>query len=441
MKRKWIIIGLCMIAVIIAGWVLVAKRSGTQVSYAYVTVKRGDLENTVSATGTLEPVTTVDVGTQVSGIINNIYVDFNDQVRRGQLLAVVDTTKLILEVKDAKAALVKAQAQYNEAEYDYKNTKNMYEQNLLSELEFITSKTSFETAKSSLQSSQNNVVRAERNLKYAFIYSPINGTVIDRVIEEGQTVTASMQTPNLFTIAEDLSKMEIHAQVDESDIGLIKKGQSVRFEVQAYEKTFEGTVREVRLQPEVVSNVVNYTVVVDADNHDKTLLPGMTATIEFIIEKKENALMIPASALSVQPTEQMMKIMRENMQKRFGEGHGFPSGAQGRTTGQRDSEAARGSQGQGFPFGSFGPPSFGGSGQRQMPKLVWYFDESKHLQAMPVRTGMTDGKNTEIIPMGGDALKDGMEVVGAVTGGTMGAQMNGMPRNFMGGPGFGGPPR
>ncbi len=433
--RKWLIIFVPILTVVVITLGFVLKKSDHQVKYTFAKVERGDLENTVSATGTLEPVTTIEVGTQVSGIIDHIYADFNERVKKGQLLAVVDTTLLILKVRDAEAVLIQAKAKYEQSAYDFESTKKMFEQNLLSELEYITSKTNFETAKASLQSAQNSLERTERDMRYAFITSPINGTVIDRAIEEGQTVAASFQTPTLFLIAEDLSKMEIHAQVDESDIGLIKKGQSVRFEVQAYDNIFTGTVREVRLEPEVVQNVVNYTVVIDADNKDDLLLPGMTATIDFIVEQKKNVLLVPASVLTIEPTEEMVAAMRENMHQRFGN---RPDSLRGRFQTGKEFPGSKGDENEkSTPFRSL---LFSQNGQNAhaAPSLIWYLDEKKQIHAVPVQTGSTDGKKTEIIPMR-DSIHADMEIIASVEGKTTSNKNNGSRGVFMR-PGFGGPP-
>ncbi len=433
--RKWLVIFIPILIVLVIGLGFVLKKSNHQIKYTFTKVERGDLENTVSATGTLEPVTTIEVGTQVSGIIDHIYADFNERVKKGQLLAVVDTTLLILKVRDAEAALIQAKAKYEQSVYDFNSTKKMFEQNLLSELEYITSKTNFETAKASLQSARNSLERAERDMRYAFITSPISGTVIDRAIEEGQTVAASFQTPTLFLIAEDLSKMEIHAQVDESDIGLIKKGQSVRFEVQAYDDIFTGTVREVRLEPQVVQNVVNYTVVIDADNKDDLLLPGMTATIDFIVEQKKNVLLVPASALKIQPTEEMAAAMKENMHQRF---EGRPDSLRSRFQGAKELSGSKGNEKENSaPVRSL---SFTQNGQNthSAPSLIWYLDEKKRIQAQPVRTGLTDGKKTEVIPLRG-SIHAGMEIIASVEGKAISEKNNHSGGMFMG-PGFGGPP-
>jgi len=407
MKKISIIIG--SVLIISTGFILITfqAKSNSKSPYTFVEVTRGDLENTVSATGTLNPVSTVEVGTQVSGIINKVYMDFNDRVQKNQLLAVVDTTILAVQVQDAKANLLKANAQYDQAKYDYERTQQLFEKNLLSELEYVTSKTNYKTALASLQSAKNSLQRAELNLNYAFIRSPISGTVIHRNVEEGQTVAASFQTPTLFLIAENLSQMEIHAQVDESDIGMIKEKQTVRFEVQAYDdKTFTGTVRQIWLQPETVQNVVNYTVVVDADNEERLLLPGMTATIDFVVEHKADVLLVPTSALKIRPTEDMVTTIQKSMQERFANlSDSVRSPFQGRGSEQADS-------GLGFGMGIGS-----GSAQRQSSNsaVIWYLDEDGQIHAEPVRTCLSDGKHTEIVTFRGE-VEEGMQIIGSVLG-------------------------
>ena len=442
--KKWLIPAI--IGVVIIGFVIVSvarkKEEQKKEKYTFTEIQRGNIENTVSATGTLEPVTSVNVGTQVSGIINKLYVDFNDKVKKNQLLAVLDTTILSVQVRDAKASLLSATAKYEKAKYDFERTEKLFKDNLLSELEYVTSKTDYESAHASVASAKNSLERADRNMGYAFIRAPIDGTVIYREVEEGQTVASSYQTPNLFIIAEDLSRMEIHALVDESDIGLIKEGQSVRFEVQAYDnKKFTGTVRQVWMQPQTVSNVVNYTVVVDASNPDGLLLPGMTASLDFVIEDKLNVLLVASAALKIQPSQEMMDVMQKQMQERFG---------------NRSDSTRRGEQGSrgGFPGGGqmpaggfgggMGMGQGGGFGQSRSGNgfgnfaTLWYLDEKGQLQMMPVRSGTTDGKNTEIMPMRGE-IKEGMKVIASVDA-EPAAQANNRTAVFGGGFG-GGPPR
>ena len=377
-------------------------------SYRFVEVTRGDLESIVSTTGTIEAKGTVEVGTQVSGIIDRIYVDFNDRVKKGQLLAVLDTSLLEAAVINAEADLEMAKAQYKLALEDYKSQKPLYEKGIISKADFLKVEANLKQRAAQLKAAEVALQRAKRNLEYAYIRSPIDGTVIERNVEEGQTVVASLNSPTLFVIAQDLSKVEIHALVDESDIGLIKEGQPVRFTVAAYpDKVFTGRVRQIRLKPEVIQNVVNYTVIVEADNPENLLLPGMTATVDFIVAKRENVLMVPNSALRFKPTPEMIEKIRKRMEKRAKE-----------TSSSESSSPSR---------RHFDPNRFlrllSRRGTMQVPKnfaVLWYLDEKGELRIVPIRTGLTDGKRTEIV--WGRGVKEGMKVIsgiirrGAVTG-------------------------
>ncbi|MEJ2545265.1 MAG: efflux RND transporter periplasmic adaptor subunit, partial [Calditrichaceae bacterium] len=310
------------------------------------------------------------------------------------------------QVIEAQANFQKADAQLQEAKADYDRNKALFDKGLISEAEFMPYKINLKIQQASLTSSKASLLRAERNLKYAVVRSPIDGTIIERSVEEGQTVAASLQAPTLFIIAEDLSKMEIHAQVDESDIGQIKQGQKAVFEVQAYlDKEFEGVVRQVRLQPEVVQNVVNYTVIVDASNPDDLLLPGMTATIDFFVQELKDVLAVPNTAFGFQPSEDVITAFRERMQKRFAarsdstQRPRFNSGSQG--------------GGSGFGMGNFNPEDFGS---------VWFMNDNGEPDMAFFRKGKTDGKFTEIL--GSRNLKEGMKLITGYTDPSKEAETN-----------------
>jgi HlyD family secretion protein len=285
------------LVVILAGaYLLVFGRStsGT-VDYDFGTVARGDIENTVSATGT---VTTVEVGTQISGTIDSVYVDFNDHVKTGRLLAVLDTTLLKIAVLDAQSSLSRSEAELQQAQADYDRNKSLFDRRLLSGADFLTYQVNLRVQKAAVQSAEAALARAQRSLDLAVIRSPITGIVASRNIESGRTVATSLSSPTLFRIAEDLSRMEVLADVDESNIRYIRSGQETRFEVASYpDKKFSGTVKQIRLQPNTVSNVVTYTVVVEAANPEGLLLPGMTATIEFVTDRRADVLLVPNRAV------------------------------------------------------------------------------------------------------------------------------------------------
>ena len=279
MKKKITIYGLISVALVIIAYFLFFRGNTQTEKFTYAQIKKGNIITMISSTGTMEAVSTVDVGTQVSGKIAKIFVDFNSHVRKGQLLAIIDTTALSQQVQNAKAALLKAKAQYILAKAQYAQNVILNHKGFLSDLDLITSKSTLVSDSADVESANGSLLQAKTNLGYAYIYSPINGVIINKNVLEGNTVAASLQAPVLFSIAEDLSKMQILASVDESDIGQIKDGQTTDFSVEAYpDKKFMGKVVQIRLNSQVISNVVEYTVVINADNKDNLLLPGMTAT-------------------------------------------------------------------------------------------------------------------------------------------------------------------
>jgi HlyD family secretion protein len=268
-------------------------------------INRGTLELAVSCTGTLAALETVDVGTEVSGTVEKVLVDFNDQVTKGQVLASLKPGLFTAAVADAQGAVDHALAGLDLAQKDLARNRPLFEKDYLSAQEFLPYQINADKAKAALDSAQAGLDRARINLNNSVVRSPIAGTVIQRSVDAGQTVAASLNTPTLFIIAKDLARMQIEAAVDETDIGQIRQGQQVRFAVQSYpEQTFFGIVRQVRLQPTTVQNVVTYTVIVAADNNLGLLLPGMTATVDFIIDQAEDALLVPSAALRFNPSLQ-----------------------------------------------------------------------------------------------------------------------------------------
>jgi HlyD family secretion protein len=313
-RRPWIIAVSLLALLAIGFWVYKKSASNDGPIYRFATVERGDLEAAVSATGTLSAVTTVQVGTQVSGKIVEMMADFNDRVKKGQLVARIDPTILQQTVRDAQAGLERNQAELEQAEREYARNEGLFQRKVLTEIEFNNAKYALAVARANVKSAQVAVDRAKQNLAYTEIFAPIDGIVVERNVDVGQTVVASMSTPQLFLIAKDLSQMQILASVDESDIGSIHEGQSVRFSVQAYpNQRFEGTVKQVRLQSKTTENVVNYTVVVLVNNKSGKLLPGMTATAEFLTGTVQKALLVPNSALRFRPTEEMRAEVFERL--------------------------------------------------------------------------------------------------------------------------------
>ena len=304
MKRKKIIIlPVAILAVIAILWLLFG-RSSKSASYIIetTTATRGDVSEAVTATGTIEPVTKVEVGTQVSGIIDKLYADYNSIVTKGQLIAEMDKVTLQSELTSQQATYDGAKAEYEYQEKNYLRNKALHEKQLISDTEFEESTYNYAKAKSAYESSEANLAKAKRNLAYATITSPIDGVVISRAVEEGQTVAAGFETPTLFTIAADLTQMQVIADVDEADIGGVKEGQRVAFTVDAYPNdTFEGTVTQVRLEATEESNVVTYEVVISAHNPDLKLKPGLTANITIYIAERRNVVNIPVKALRFMP--------------------------------------------------------------------------------------------------------------------------------------------
>lgn len=283
------------------------ERAGA-VTYRTLEVRQGNLENLISSSGTLSAVSTVKVGSQVSGTLTSIHVDFNDEVKKGQILAELDRSMLEATVVDARATVMRSRAQLAQARAELERNRQLYDKGFLSESEFLVLKTDVDVKDAAVASAEAGLNKAVTNLGYAVISSPIDGIVIHRSVDPGQTIAASFQTPELFIIAEDLSRMQIEVSVDESDIGQVRESMQVRFEVQAYyDEKFYGVVRQVRLQPETISNVVNYTVIVDADNTDGRLLPGMTATVDFIVDTVFDTFLIPNAAIAFQPDQALLE--------------------------------------------------------------------------------------------------------------------------------------
>ncbi len=309
-KNKWIFLGILCIAVVIY-FISKPKLDAKNIDFVFTKLERGSIEAIVSSTGTLEAINTVEVGTQISGTIKKIYVDYNDKVKAGQLLAEMDLKLLNTSLISAQANLAVSETQLNHLKTEYNRNKGLFEKGVISEKEFANSEYVYNQAIGAKKAAEAAVNSIKVNIGYAHITSPINGTITERSVEEGQTVAASFSTPKMFIIAEDLSKMQILADVDESDIGFISDSMKVRFSVQTYsEKEFYGIVSQIRLQPIEISNVVNYQVVVDVDNEKGLLLPGMTANLEFIINSAKNVLLVNNSALRFRPNEVMLKQLK-----------------------------------------------------------------------------------------------------------------------------------
>ena len=303
-SKIWIAV-LVIVIVAVAAWAMSGGKKEEDINFKEEKVALKTLQNSVTATGTIEAVTSVTVGTQVSGIVNKLYVDYNSQVKKGQVIAELDKTNLLSELNTAKANLASAQSSLNYQAANMERYKTLYKKGLVSADEYENALLTYRQAKEQVASSKENVQRAQTNLGYATITSPIDGTVISKSVEEGQTVAASFNTPELFTIAKDLTNMQVVANVDEADIGGVKEGDRVTFTVDAYpDDTFEGTVKQVRLEATTTNNVVTYEVVISAPNADLKLKPGLTANVTIYTQERSGVLAVANKALRFTPTKE-----------------------------------------------------------------------------------------------------------------------------------------
>jgi HlyD family secretion protein len=370
--KKFIIPISVLIAVVLAYLIFFSNNKSVEAKYITAKAEKGDISILVTATGTLEAVTTVQVGSQVSGTISALYVDFNDRVKKGQVVA------------QTQADLEKADASVNLSRREYDRALSLFEKNLISESERDLSLTDYELAVAQQKSAQAALDRAKTNLDYATIVSPIDGVVISRDVDVGQTVAASLQAPTLFTIAQDLSQMQVNTSIDEADIGAIREGQEVLFTVDAYpESTFDGTVSQIRLSPEIVQNVVTYNVIIQVSNPNLLLKPGMTANVTILVNHREDVLKVPAGALRFHPPTEGQKSSSNGARA------GMPS------PGSHPSAE-----------GSVSSLSKNQEGARQ--DRVWILDQLGKPQPVPVQIGISDGSSVEITS--GD-LKEGDQVI------------------------------
>jgi len=311
MNRKKTIIGVAIVALLLVG-VFFFTRKSPNGNMLLVTAKasRNSITNSVTATGTVEPVTKVDVGTQVSGIIDKIYVDFNSVVTKGQIIAEMDKVNLEADLISKEAELASSKTEFEYQEKNYARSKTLHDKQLISDTDFETATYNYEKAKNNYANNVSGMTKVSRNLQYAIITSPIDGVVINRAVEEGQTVAAGFSTPTLFTIANDLTQMRVIANVDEADIGQVEDEQNVKFTVDAYPNdVFEGKVTQVRLEAKVTSNVVTYEVVISAPNPDLKLKPGLTANVTIFTLERANVLTVPSKALRFFPDEEALSGM------------------------------------------------------------------------------------------------------------------------------------
>ena len=308
MKNKKVWMGIAAVVVVaLVVWMCSGGKKEQKAEFSTAKVEKQNISTSITATGTIEPVTSVTVGTQVSGIVSKLYVDYNSIVKKGQIIAELDKTNLISELNRAKADLSSAQSTLNYETANYNRYKTLFDKGLISANDYENARLSFDKAQQTVRSSRENVQKAQTNLGYATITSPIDGVVLSKSVEEGQTVAASFNTPELFTIAQDLTDMRVIADIDEADIGGVKEGQRVSFTVDAYpDDKFEGQVTQVRQQATTESNVVTYEVVISAPNNDLKLKPGLTANVTIYTLEKNDVLAAPAKALRFMPTEALL---------------------------------------------------------------------------------------------------------------------------------------
>ena len=310
LSKVWLVVAVVIIVAIVA-WALSGSKKEEQISFETAAVAPANIMNSITATGTIEPVTSVTVGTQVSGIVSKLYVDYNSVVKKGQVIAELDKTNLMSQLNSAKTQLATAQSQLNYQTTNFNRYKTLYQKGLVAADDFDSAKLSYTQAKEQVAAAKEEVQRAQTNLGYATITSPIDGIVLSKSVEEGQTVAASFSTPELFTIAQDLTNMQVVADVDEADIGDVKEGERVSFTVDAYpDDTFEGTVKQVRQEATTTNNVGTYEVVISAPNADLKLKPGLTANVTIYTAERKGVLSVQSKALRFTPQKETVGKMK-----------------------------------------------------------------------------------------------------------------------------------
>ena len=389
MKKKILTGSILLLAAtsVVLGFTLFRADKNTGIHYKTETIEKGHVESMVVTTGTLNPVMQVDIGSQVSGIIKEIYVDFNSLIEKGQVLAILDQSAFLTKLNQSKANFASAEASLEKAQITLENLKKKFDRytelftkELVSYEEMETIETQFLNAKADLKSTEAKLSQAQSqldasqvDLEYTVITSPVKGVVIDRKFNIGQTVAASMQAPVLFSIAQDLSQMQVECSIDEADIGSVKEGQNVQFSVDAYpDESFVGTISQVRYSPVITQNVVTYTTIVDVDNPDLNLLPGMTATVSIIVEQAKNVLLIPNAALRYTPqfSEKELEQLLEDRQK----------------TGPKSDSVSPDKRNAKSP-----------DQKREDSQHIWILDETSTLKSILVKTGVTDNSYSELL--------------------------------------------
>ncbi len=375
-RRRWWLLALLLLAIGAGSWLALRKPANPEDRWRTVTVERGTISQVVAATGTLQPTAQVNVGTQVSGTVARVFTDFNQPVKAGQVLAEMDPALFRSAVKQAEASVASAQAQLALATSTEERNRSLVQQQFIAKQALEASTQQREAAQAALQLARAQLERAQTDMANSVIRAPVDGVVVDRKVDVGQTVAASFQTPNLFVIARDLSKMEIHTSVSEADVGSIREGMPVQFRVDAhFDRKFEGAVRQIRLNPKNEQGVVTYNVVIDADNKERLLLPGMTARVDIVAAKRDDVLRIANAALRFRPTQDAKKDGKKGDDAKDG------------TTAGKDGSAAA------------GMPTAAAERDRT-PRVFRLRDGA--ITPIEVRTGITDGRFTEIAGINGN---------------------------------------
>ncbi len=405
--KKIYLYGIILAAILFGGGYFILSRGGNgDVKFRTDKVTRGNVVVQVRATGTLNPPLTIEIGSQVSGTIAKLSVDFNSVVKKGQVVAVIDSTFLYAAVQQAEANVERNQAALNQAKRTLDREQDLFNKSLVSQADLDAAVATYEADVAQLKQTQAALYQAQVNLQYAIIKAPSDGVIIERDVDVGQTVAASLQAPKLFLLATDLKHMQVEASVDEADIGQIKDGQTVTFTVDAYpDQTFQGVVTQVRMNPVTVQNVVTYTVIIAVDNPDLKLRPGMTATASILVDKRENVLRVPTLAIRFQPPADYID--------KFSDRASSPEST-GRLSGQPGQSGQQGARMQWHQHGDssrsgqhMGQKSSDANGDSR-PGRVWVVEANKGLKPVPVRIGLNDNRYVEVTS---DALKEGDDVI------------------------------
>jgi len=395
MKKKIIIFSVVAVTLLTAAYLLFFRAKAQEVTVETTQVKTGTISNVITATGTIEPTNQVEVGTQVSGVIQKIYVDYNSKVKKGQLIAELDKTALKSIVTKAQASLTSAQNELQYQKTNYNRATQLYEAKVSSRSDYEEALYKFNSAKATVAQQTSELKQAQTNLSYANIYSPVDGVILSKDVDEGQTVAASYSTPTLFTIARDLTKMQVEANVDEADIGQVKEGQRVMFTVDAYPNdSFTGSVVQIRKNAQEESNVVTYQVIIEAGNPDGKLMPGLTASTSIVTEEVKDVLTVEAGALQFEPTAEVLQAYY----KKVGlEAKNQPNLAQVSAEPKTPVQLVRQKSGE----------------TKTEKKQMVYVKAGNAIEAREVTTGLSNGTTVEIVAglSAGDEVVTAMEIV------------------------------